>query len=52
MKPPFNLDKIPHFRQKVLDAAERVVLQINGKWLDIIAIRGEDKVYIGTLRYE
>jgi len=52
VKLPFQLLNIPKFRQEVLDAAERVVLQKNKKWLDILAIRGKDIVYIGTLRYE
>lgn len=50
MNLPFQLPKIPDFRRKTLDNASRVILQQNGKWLDIIACRGKDLVYVGTIQ--
>lgn len=49
MELPFKL-KIPDFRQKVLDNASEVIYRQSKNWVDILAIRGKDKVYIGTIQ--
>lgn len=49
---PFAIPyKVPDFRSSVLVEADEVVLKTSssGKWIDILAIRDKDRVYIGTL---
>jgi hypothetical protein len=44
----------PTFRRVVYEAAERVTLvqSAAGKWVDVLAHRGADLVYITTFRNE
>lgn len=49
MQLPFKLNT-PAFRQKVLDNASEVIFRETKNWIDILAIRGKDKVYIGTIK--
>ena len=49
MQLPFKLN-VPAFRQEVLDNASEVIFRETKNWIDILAIRGKDKVYIGTIK--
>ena len=49
--PPHLLPDTPQFRAAVYRAASQVTLKVSacGRWVDIIAVRNNDRVYISTL---